>query len=62
MYFQVSVFKPATSKPGNSEVYVVAEHFEAVDPNILAVLKSLIGNQFDMFCFPSLVVITVCWC
>jgi len=37
------VFKPLTSKPGNSEVYVVAECYKTLDDQLLAVLKSHVG-------------------
>jgi len=42
-YMKVHVFKPVTSKPGNSEVYIVAENFKTLDDQCLSVLKSHIG-------------------
>ena len=40
---KVHVLKPVTSKPGNSEVYVVAECFKTLDGQRLSVLKSRVG-------------------
>jgi len=40
---KVHVFKPVTSKPGNSEVYIVAKNFKTLDDQWLSVLKSHIG-------------------
>jgi len=40
---KVHVLKPTTSKPGNSEVYVVAECFKSLDEQWLSVLNSHIG-------------------
>jgi len=40
---KVHVFKPVTSKPGNSEVYIIAECFETITDELLSVLKSHIG-------------------
>ena len=43
---KVHVFKPVTSKPGNSEVYIIAECFKTLDDQLLSVLKSHIGTTF----------------
>jgi len=48
-FVQVHVFKPVTSKPGNSEVYVVAECFKTLDNELLSVLKRHIGLG-SIFC------------
>lgn len=40
---QVHVLKPVTSKPGNSEVYVVALDFIGIKPDLLNQLKKSIG-------------------
>jgi len=42
-FVKVHVLKPVTSKPGNSEVYIVAECFKTLDDQLLSVLKSHIG-------------------
>ena len=42
-YVKVHVFKPVTSKPGNSEVYIVAECFKTLGDQWLSVIKSHIG-------------------
>ena len=40
---QVSVFKPVTSKPGNSEVYVVARSYKGVCPHVLETMIKYYG-------------------
>ena len=42
--FQVYVFKPTASKPGNSEVYVICEDFRGIEMNFLLKLTELVGK------------------
>ena len=40
---QLTAFKPACSKPGNSEVYLVALGFRGIEPSLLQALKQCLG-------------------
>jgi len=45
---QVDIHKPVTSKPGNSEVYVVCKCLLAeVSDNILSLIQSALGMHSD---------------
>jgi len=56
---KVHVLKPVTSKPGNSEVYVVAECFKTPDDQTLSMLKSHIGLQQFFSHFAKLVLMHI---
>lgn len=45
LFKQVNVFKPVTSKPGNSEVYVVASGFDGINPHLLSQLVDYVGYE-----------------
>lgn len=41
------MFKPVTSKPGNSEVYVVASGFDGINPHLLSQLVDHVGMNIN---------------
>jgi cap2 methyltransferase len=43
LFNEVAVYKPATSKPANSETYIVGRGFKGVDPCVMEVLKSKVS-------------------
>ncbi|GAX78270.1 hypothetical protein CEUSTIGMA_g5712.t1 [Chlamydomonas eustigma] len=49
LFEEVAVYKPATSKPANSEVYVVGRGFKGVSQEIMAALKTLVSDKEDVF-------------
>jgi 23S rRNA U2552 (ribose-2'-O)-methylase RlmE/FtsJ len=60
LFERVSVYKPATSKPANSETYVVGYAFKGVTSEVLHALLHFCGNDifsgraiFPMEAFPS---------
>jgi cap2 methyltransferase len=48
LFNEVAVYKPATSKPANSETYVVGRGFKGIDSGVMEMLKSKVSAE-DMF-------------
>ncbi|ELT90643.1 hypothetical protein CAPTEDRAFT_170160 [Capitella teleta] len=51
LFEKVKVFKPTTSKPGNSEVYVLCQNFLGVSTEVLDALKKAIDRKSPLTIF-----------
>ncbi|KAL0044230.1 hypothetical protein WJX82_005654 [Trebouxia sp. C0006] len=45
LFQEVHVYKPATSKPGNSETYIIGKQFKGIDPDLHTFLVSQVGED-----------------
>lgn len=50
LFKEVHIIKPITSRPNNSEVYIVGKEFRGIDKELLDKLRNLLGsNNFDPY-------------